>query len=328
MRVLAGDIGGTNCRLSVVDIVDNNYRIQAEMTYASGEYESFYEVLINFINQYEVTLPLDAACLAVAGPVLDQQVKVTNLPWQIEQGRLCSILQTPRVEIVNDFTAVAYGLPLLTVQDLVDIQTSNINHSSTDAVIIGAGTGLGAIHLLRRDKLYLPLPSEAGHAGFAPANPLQTELLGWLQQSRDHVCLENVLSGSGLYNIYQFMKATQDIKENLNLAHKMTSADPAGLIAQYALEHKDELCLKTLDCFVDVYASAAADIALHYYPLAEVYIAGGIAPKLKPMIVSRRFTRAFNDKGLMSDNLKSLNIRLVLQEKVGLYGAMKRAVNL
>lgn len=327
MKVIAADIGGTHSRLIYASVNQNNYSIIAEKQYLSADYETFYDLLNLFMIESDVITPVDSACIAVAGPVSNDSVKVTNLPWLITREMLCQLLVTDRIYLINDFVSVAYGVPLLFSTDLCVIQHGNEDTHTKDAVVIGAGTGLGAVHLSWQDNAYTPLSSEAGHSGFAPMSSLQTELLSYLQESIDYVSLEMLLSGSGIYRIYQFLKDTNKFSENPVITQSLVPGQEAEVISGHALNNADELSVETLKLFVEIYGAAASNIALHYYPLSTVYIAGGIAPKILSLMLHNRFIDAFNNKGIMKKNMQQLTVKLVLKDKAGLFGAMSIASN-
>ena len=328
MRILAGDIGGTNTRLILADIHENDQHILIKKSYPSAQYPDFIQVLENFLTDTDASLSIDAACFAVAGPVYSGIVQVTNLPWVITEQQVRSVINTQRVALINDFVAVGYGIPLLSASDLLLLQQpdSNLNDSQfTDAAVIGAGTGLGVSHLVYNEGSYRPYSSEAGHVGFAPENQQQLELLAWLQKNNSHVSIEMLLSGDGLERIYKFLHESTGLSESLSVAQAMRHSDPAQVITNHALQEEDDLCVKTLDLFVDIYGSAAGNVALHYHPIGSLYIAGGIAAKISQCMNNGRFIKAFRSKGKMSSNLSNISVQLITQEKVGLYGAISYA---
>lgn len=328
MQVLAGDIGGTHTRLICADISHSDRHIVVEKTYASADYNGLVQVLDEFLSEHGISHPVDAACFAVAGPVESGVATVTNLPWIITEKDLSNKLQTPRVKLINDFVAAAYGISDLQESDMLVLQQGfvfNKDSGPLNAVVIGAGTGFGAAHRVWINDRYQVLPSEAGHAGFAPANAEQGELLAWLQKKYSHVSLEMILSGKGLVTIYHFLHETAGFSETLVINEAMQKIDPAQVITEHALIEDDVLCQKALDVFIDIYGTAASNVALHYYPVNELYIAGGIAPKMKDRMLDQRFVNAFLNKGLMSINMKKLTIKLITQDKVGLYGALSHA---
>ncbi len=328
MRIIAGDIGGTNSRLVLAEYTATGRLVLAEKHYLSAEYDDFVEVLIQFLNEHDIRPLVDAACFAIAGPVESAVVSLTNLPWKIRREQLCDILETPEVSLINDFVAVAHGISTLDSSDFLVLQqglAAENNPVTADAAVVGAGTGLGVAHLVWQKDHYKPYSSEAGHVGFAPENALQTELLASLQRTHEHVSLEWVLSGKGLVTIYHFLHEVTGLPESPDIREAMHGSDPAQVISEYALIQNDDLCLRTLEMFIDIYGAAAGNAALHYYPIAELYIAGGIAAKIKSRMADGRFTAAFNNKGAMSSVLQKITIKLITQEKVGLYGALSYA---
>ena len=225
-------------------------------------------------------MTVDAACFAIAGPVESAVVSVTNLPWEIHQAQLCGLLRTPEVAFINDFVAVAHGIAGLDEDDFVVLQqglTVDKKPVNPDAAVVGAGTGLGVAHLVWQQDHYKPFSSEAGHVGFAPENALQTELLTWMQQKHSHVSLEWILSGEGLTTIYHFLHQVTGLPESTVVNEVMQADDSARVISEYALLRNDDLCKKAIEMFIDIYGAAAGNAALHYYPIGELYIAGGIA---------------------------------------------------
>lgn len=323
MNFLVGDIGGTNTRLLFVKMNRNICDEIYEKSYLSQQFSSLSEVIKKFLLEYNISDSIDAACFAIAGPVENGIVSVTNLPWIIKEDELMDELDTSDVKLINDFLAVAIGISELKENDVIVIQEGQ-NPMNSDAAIIGAGSGLGAAHLVWIDNHYHPYSSEAGHTGFAPENTLQSELLIWMQQQHSHVSLEMLLSGKGLVTIYEFLHKSKGVNESLQVKENMKSKDPAQVISEYALADKDDLCQQTLACFIDIYGAAAGNTALYYYPIGEIYIAGGIAAKIKDKLISQDFIKAFVNKGLLSENMKNISIKLVVQDNVGLYGALAK----
>ena len=331
MKILAGDIGGTNTRLLLADIDESGRHILAEKNYLSADYDGLIQVINIFLSDIGIQAPVDAACFAVSGPVENGFVSVTNLPWVISEEQLGEILQTNNVKLINDFVAVSYGISELHDTDMLVLQQGISNKDRTinpSAAIIGAGTGLGVSHRVWLNDNYQVLPSEAGHAGFAPGNEQQLKLLAWLQKEYSYVSLGMLLSGRGLPIIYKFLHEETGLPESTDINEAMRKGDPAQIITERALLNTDELCQKTLDFFIDIYGASAGNVALHYYPVDEIYIAGGIAVKIKDRLMSQRFINAFVNKGLLSSNMKKITIKLITQDKVGLYGALSYALTL
>lgn len=329
MNILAGDIGGTNTRVIFAKVKENDRYIIAEKKYNSLDFTGFIQVLELFISEHKITEDIHAGCFAVAGPVKAGVSAVTNLPWVVSEDELCEHFQIPKVKLVNDFIAVAYGIEELNDLDTLTLQQGELNSKTNkpDTVVIGAGTGLGVAHRIWVNDHYKAFSTEAGHTGFAPENEQQCQLLHWLQKKQTHVSLELVLSGRGLFTIYNFLREQGVASESNVVIDAMKKTESAQVITQYALSGSDKLCQKTLDCFIDIYGAAAGNAALYFYPVEEVYIAGGIGVKIKDKLQGQRFIDAFINKGLMSSNMKKIKIKLILQESVGLYGALKAAVD-
>lgn len=324
MNILAGDIGGTNTRLLYATLNHNHWELIYEKQYPSQNYPCFDDVLNEFLSSFEIPLPVSAACLSVAGPVAHGSVAVTNLPWVINEKDLAVHLQSTHLMIINDFIAVANGIPELEDHDFITLHErgGDARPVNNDAVVIGAGTGLGAAHMVWCHDHYNVYSSEAGHAGFAPENSFQTELLTWMQKKYSHVSVELLLSGRGLFFIYQFLNQVKKLKQSEKVLAQLSTDDPARVIAEFALKNEDELCEKSIQAFIDIYGAVTGNIALHYYPVSTVYIAGGIGNKIKDKLVHSSFVKSFINKGKLADNMKSLNIKLITQENVGLYGAL------
>jgi len=325
MTLIAGDVGGTNIRLILVEYAGGVVNVLFEKDYASLDYVDFYEILRKFLQESNCQHPVDAACFGVAGPVKDNEARVTNLPWEIKSKDLCGILNTSKVSLINDFVAVSHGISVLKDQDVISIQSGNqpaAENGHQTSVIIGAGTGLGvACRIWVKDHYHI-VSSETGHTDFAPATQLQTELLYWLQKTHAHVSLESLLSGRGFQTIYSFLRDVKDIPESLPIRESIIAGNPAKVITDAALLRDDELCIATVKQFVQIYGSAAGNVALHYYPVDEVLIAGGIAPKIQALIHSPLFIDAFTQKGLMTSNMEKIAIKLITQDRLGLYGAL------
>ncbi|MFW2440366.1 MAG: glucokinase [Arenicellales bacterium] len=325
MQVIAGDIGGTNTRLVLAELHETGRQILFEKSYRSTQFSDFFQVLKTFLSESKPSLPVKAASFAVAGPVTSGGVSMTNLPWRITEKQLRDVLQTPHVTLINDFVSVGYGIPLLELSDFLVLQQCLADENNSvppNAAVIGAGTGLGVSHLVYNEGLYTPYSSEAGHAGFAPENNQQHELLAWLQQQNSHVSVEMLLSGAGLLRIYKYLHDIAGVSQSSTIIEAMLDADPAQVITKHALQEDDELCLKSLELFIDIYGSAAGNVALHYYPIGELYIAGGIAAKINRPMADGRFIDAFLKKGKISPILKNITVKVITQEKVGLYGAL------
>ncbi len=328
MPLLAADVGGTNTRFCLAQPDGHSMQLLHQQTYASADYPRFDLALSAFLTQCDCVDSLDAACIAIAGPVLQQageyHASITNLPWQISSSALQQQLQLSKVKLINDFTAVCYGVDQLSEQQIEILQpgVSTDRPAHPSALVIGAGTGLGVAHRVWLDGAWQVMPTETGHTGFAPESALQTALLAHLQADNAHVSLESILSGRGFYVIYRFLQKHLGLQPSADIEAQLQYENSAQLISEAALAERDALSQQTLELFVEIYGGVAGNCVLNHYPLHEVYIAGGIAAKISTALHSEAFINAFTQKGLMSDNLRALPVKLITEENVGLLGAL------
>ncbi len=306
MRLIAGDIGGTKTLLQLVEIEGPSQNIVAERRFASGDYATFDDLLREFVGASAESI--DAACFAVAGPVIENRAEVTNLKWLMETAALQRAFSIPRVALINDFFAVALGVPFLAGADMVTLNAGT-PHATAPIAILGAGTGLGEAMLFWTGTRWEVVPSEGGHADFGPQDEQQARLFLALHEKYGHVSWERVASGMGLVNIYEFLGGRD--------------ADGAK-IAELARDG-DALALQTFAVFVDIYGAEAGNMALRALSRGGVYLAGGIAAKNVRHFTDGRFMAAFLRKGRFRDVMEAMPVRLITNERVGLLGAVEMA---
>jgi glucokinase len=304
MRLLAGDVGGTK---TLLRCVEPSGATSAEARYRSGDYKSFEALLRDFVQK--VNGPVDAACFAVAGPVYGGEAEVTNVGWRIVEAELASAFQIARVSLINDFYAVALGVPLLRDDDLLSLHAGTRDRTAPMAVL-GAGTGLGEALVAFHRGEHFVLPTEGGHADFAPQDEEQSRLFVHLhQQLGGHVSWERVLSGMGLVNIFTFLGGDE-----------LTPAEIARLA-----DEGDARAEQTFGLFVDAYGAEAGNMALRVLARGGVFLAGGIAAKNRRRFTDGRFVEAFLRKGRFRDLVETIPVDLIVNEQVGLIGAVEGA---
>jgi len=322
--LLAGDIGGTKTRLGIFAVSRGMPVVVKETTYTSREHDSLEEIIEDFLAS---SVSINAACFGVAGPVVGGVADVTNLPWQMKTKRLKQKLLTEQVELINDLVANAYGLNVLDKADLATLGTGRGGEGN--AALLSAGTGLGAAILFWNGKEHIPLPSEGGHVEFGPKNRLELHLLEYLFERFGHVSYERVLSGAGLYNIYQFLRdAGQFGKEPGWLTELLEEGDPPAIIAEAARLGKSGLCSRALNMFVSIYGSVAGNLALQVMAVSGVYLGGGIAPKIIWKLRDGTFMRAFREKGRLASIVERIPVRVIMNDRAALLGAAVRAAQL
>jgi glucokinase len=321
--ILVGDIGGTNTRLAIMDMVKGNFNFLVEGTFQSREEVSFESALRKFLSN--PLRPITRACLGVAGPVREGRCEATNLPWVIDSQEIARQLHLPRVGLINDWEAGAYGIAALETKDF-EVLNQGTHDAQGNRAVISAGTGLGQVGLFWDDKEYRPFASEGGHADFAPRNHLEMDLLDYLLKRHARVSAERVISGQGLLNIYQFLKDKGQGEEPAWLVDQMRQKDPSAVITENALEGKSSLCTQALDLFISLYGAEAGNLALKVMATGGVYLGGGIAPKIIARLRDPVFMNAFTAKGRMRPLLQAIPVRVILNPKLALLGAARYAM--
>ncbi|MBE9051048.1 glucokinase [Nostocales cyanobacterium LEGE 11386] len=338
--LLAGDIGGTKTILRLVEAVDSlELHTIHEETYRSGDFPDLVPLVQQFLIKANTPVP-QKACFAIAGPVVNNTAKLTNLAWFLDTDRLQQELGIESISLINDFAAVGYGIFGLSKQDLLTLQAGK-HKLEAPIAIIGAGTGLGQGFLIKQGNYYQVFPSEGGHADFAPRSELEFQLLKYLLDKHDiqRVSVERVVSGQGVVAIYQFLRDRKIAAESPEIAQIVRtweqeagqsekSVDPGAAIGTAALQGSDRLSVQTLQLFVDIYGAEAGNLALKFLPYGGLYIAGGIAPKIKTLLQNGSFILNFSQKGRMRPILEEIPVYIILNQQVGLIGAALRAARL
>jgi glucokinase len=343
--ILAGDIGGTKTLLRLAEKKADGFTVLYEQRFAGADYANFSDVLREFIGNIKVHLDvlpsLSGACFGIAGPVRDRRSQLTNLGWSFDIDRLAEEFHIAKVSLINDFVAVGYGVLGLQPHDLHTLQDGKMVERSPIAVI-GAGTGLGEAYLGWNGDRYEVYPTEGGHTDFAPRTELEIELLQYLQKRHDRVSVERVVSGTGIVAIYQFLRDRATESESTEIAEKVRQwesgdreADAAAAIAKAALvncginseSNGDRLAKQTMQMFVEAYAAEVGNLALKLIPNGGLYIAGGVAPKILPLLQDGTFLNILRSKGRVSPVLEDIPIHIVLNPEVGLIGAMLYAAS-
>lgn len=324
--VLAGDIGGTQTRLALAEVSADRCQTLLRQTYASTAYPDLAPILADFRPRIAevATAPLVAACLGVAGPIrhhaTGQVAQITNLPWRLDSQQLGQMIGSP-TQLINDFEAVGYGIGTLQPEDCTVLQAGQPEMHGTRAVL-GAGTGLGVALLVWRESAYHVLASEGGHADFAPFDALTQRLWHYLHPQLGRVSIEQVLSGPGLTRLFTFLQTdtAQAPTPALQtaLAH---SGDTAAALSQFGLAQTDTLAVASLQLFARIYAAVAGNLALTAKASGGVYLAGGIAAKILPVLQTEDFLHTFAAKAPMTALLHQMPVTVIRNPDVGLQGA-------
>jgi glucokinase len=322
MRVLAGDIGGTKTTVAIAEIDARHIRLRRHKTYPSAQWPSLEAVVEDFLGN---ETPPRVAGFGVAGAVVRGRAQITHLPWIVEEGRLSRRLRIPAVTLRNDFVAQALGIAYVSPRGLVTLRRGSPERGGPIAVL-GAGTGLGQAALIPCGNGMTVAASEAGHVEYGPRDATEDRLVAFVRRRAGRATREQFLSGRGLKNLYDFLREDGFAPEDPAVAAEIAaSPDPAPVIAGRGLKGTDRLCVRVLEMFASIYGSEAANTGIQYRATGGVDISGGIAGKILPAIRRGGFLQAFLDKPPMEELVSKMRVRVVVEPRVGTFGAAAAA---
>ncbi len=314
--ILVGDIGGTKVRLAIVSM-RGKIELCEEEFFLSRNFSSFEDLLETFLRKTKKKI--SQACIGVAGPVVGEKMETTNLPWRMDAKKIQKILNARRVDLLNDLEATAYGICMLEEKDFFVLQKGK-NNRLGNAALIAAGTGLGEAGLVWKEKEFFPFASEGGHADFSPHDEREWRLFCDLKKKREHVSYESVVSRSGIVSLFSFLLKEKKREAQRSLK-KLDKEDLSEAILQHAGGKKDALCEEAVLWFCSLYGREAGNLALKFWALGGVYLAGGIAPQIAQIIKQSDFVSSFHDKGRFAKFLRHIPVQIILNEKAPLLGA-------
>jgi len=322
--LLAGDVGGTKTTLALYDTEDARAPRVAR-TYDSRTVERFDALVEAFLGDCNAPAPA-VASFAVAGPIVEHSVRITNLPWGLSGPHLASRFGFKRVSLVNDVEALAWVVPTLRPVEMDVIQKGHVDPSGSVGVL-ALGTGLGEGYLTRGREAPRAHPSEGGHADFAPTTPQQTRLLESLWREHKHVSVERACSGIGLPRIHRFLVTEDGWAEDPAVGAEIAAAaDPAPVVVQAALAGRSAVCHEAVALLCDILAAEAGNLALKLLSTGGIFLGGGIPPRVLPFLRAPRFRNAFLAKGRFSAFLERVPVLVVLSPQAVLWGAALRGM--
>jgi glucokinase len=310
--ILAGDVGGTKSNLGLFDVRQGKFVRIAYKRYTSHEYAGLHEVARDFLSEHGAKI--SAASFGIAGPVVNNTVRATNLPWVVDGAEMAKFLGLPHIRLLNDLEAAAYGIRVMEPADLEVIYPGTPNPQATQ-VVIAAGTGLGEGVLFWNGNDHVPVATEGGHSDYSPNTDQQADLWKFLKKRNEFVSSETILSGRGFQNIHEFLSPYEK--------HPGfdPSTDPAPEITRRALANECPVCVATLNLWIEIYGAEAGNFALRTLARGGIYVAGGIAVKVLPKLKDGRFVAAVRHKEKLEDFLSLIPITVVLNQDCPLMGA-------
>ncbi|SJM61161.1 Glucokinase [Brevundimonas diminuta 3F5N] len=312
--LLVGDVGGTNARFALARMVDGRPRLEHFESFPAETHPTFLEGVKAYLDGCPVQPT--GGVIAVAGPVTDGAIDLTNSPWRVSEGELQTLGLNP-IRLINDFEALAWGAPVVPEDELASLGGPAQGDPHAAIALVGPGTGFG-VSALARDAhgREMALPSEGGHACFAPGDPVEDEVLRILRRRYDRVSIERLICGPGLLNLHRALAEIDGRETHID--------DPAQITAQ-ALDDPNSPCGATLARFCAMLGAAAGDIALTTGARGGVYIAGGIVPRILPFIQASPFRRRFERKGRFQDYMAAIPTKVILHKHAALLGAARVA---
>jgi glucokinase len=317
--ILAGDVGGTNARLALFE-PGGRVRVRRE-AFPSPKFKSLEEVVRAFLGASPPKI--EAATFGIAGPVVNGRAKATNLPWVVDARVLGERLEIPRVKLVNDLVALAYGTLTVRPDALFVLNGGPPRPSGANIAVIAAGTGLGEAALVWDGAKHVPLGTEGGHTDLAARTPEEFELVQFLQRRfGSHVSCERVVAGPGFSNLYEFFTEAKGMKDPPAVAAAIAGAkDKNREIAARGSTGESPVGARVLEWFAAFYGSEAGNLALKTLATGGVFVCGGIAANYKEALKRAGFVEGFVAKGRFSAFLERVPLAIVLDSDIGLAGS-------
>jgi glucokinase len=321
--IIAGDVGGTKCNIALFSEKGGKLDVVFRQRFASKDFAKFDLIIKEFTRQATPHMngqPVRAAGFGVAGPVINNRIHATNLPWIIDSDTLASELGVKTIALMNDLGAWGHSLEHLSPEDFAVLNEGHALPGATRA-LLAAGTGLGESILFWDGGRYRVVPSEGGHSDYAPHTDQQIELLKFMRTRYPQVSWELILSGRGFRTLHEFLSPMTKHPE-----FDDPDADPAPFITKTGLAGECPVCVETLDLWTEIYGAEAGNLALKVLALGGVYVAGGIAIKILPKIKDGTFFKFFRDKWHFTEMLSNIPVSVVLNESAPLIGAAYEAL--
>jgi glucokinase len=323
--LIAGDIGGTKSHLVAYDEQNGQLSVVARKRYATRDFSSFESLVETFSREARQSgsrTAVAAAGFGVPGTVVDGVLHAAHIPWKLDSASLAASLGVPREHIVlmNDLVATARGLQKLDSIDLCYLNRG-ADHPQENFAVIAAGTGLGEAVLYWDGRGHRAAPSEGGSADFAPRSDREIAFLTFLKKRLPRVSCEELFSGRGFRPVHEFL--APDVRHD---SFDKVAAESAQEITGNALNGSCPACVETLDFWTDAFGAESGNLALRVLAYGGVYLAGGIALKILPLLQKSTFCTAFADKGQLAPLLANIPIAIVLNEDAPLLGAAHSAL--
>jgi len=316
-QYLALDVGGTKTHIALFTLsAAAELKIHKEKKYKTQDAQGLAEMLMDFHPDMS---DIEAISIAIAGPVIDDEVQLTNVSWKVEKKQLVEATGVSHIYLLNDLEASAYGIPYMPESDLHHIFESE-KVIPGNAAVIAPGTGLGEAGLYWDGKHFHPFATEGGHCDFSPRDKTDVSLLIFLQHKYGHVSWERLVSGMGIVNIFDFLRISVDYDLDPELEATMLQGDIAANVSKAAMDG-EQVAVDTMRLFIRFLAIESANMALKFKSTGGLYIGGGIVPKVWNPTYQEMFLEHFFDVGRMEALLRCMNVTIILNPISVLFGA-------
>jgi len=316
---IVADIGGTNARFGLVTgdkDEHDRFLVHQQKVYPCADYKQFDDVFANYLAVVGNKAEIKEAAIAIAGPVIGDEVQMTNLSWRISTPNLCRKFGFNSVKLINDFGALAYVITKIKDHERIVIHYGKTSEeTNANKVILGPGTGLGVAGLVKTANAWQPVCGEGGHVSFAAISDHQSQLrksLLSLSSDQQHLSIENIISGPGIERLYR-----AHCKMDLVSPRELSAAQ----ITTFATKKRDKQCINAMHDFSRILGATAGDIALSFGAFGGVYLSGGILPKIIECLDKQALIKAYSEKGPQKELLQSIPIYLITAEMPALVGA-------
>jgi glucokinase len=308
---IASDIGGTHARVALVRFADDGkLAVLHYSEYVCAEYPDLATILRTFLNTVG-TKGATRASIAIAGLVDGDALINPNLPWRVSLAQTRRAVNLKDLAIINDFEALAHAVPHIDVAAAHLLTGKPADAGKVSSLVLGPGTGFGAALRIPTKPLATVIPTEAGHASFAPGNELEIDVLRELFKRWSHVDRERVLSGPGLLNVYECVSELHGVHALLKTPAEVTNA---------ALANANPQAVTALNVFCNQLGSVIGDLVLSYNAQA-VFLAGGIPSRIRSFLPTSNFVARYLNKGALREALEDVPVWLVEHGQLGLIGA-------
>ena len=306
---IVADIGGTNARFAIASMGDS-IRLEHRAHFLCSEHANFASVFAHYL-EYLPVAPPGHACLAVAGPAKDNRVTMTNLTWVVDGAQLAQQFDLDHCHVINDFTAQSCATLVLGDDGLSEICAGESRPNHTRCVV-GPGTGLGVGAITPIGNKWLPFSSEGGHATLSATGNREDRVIRELSANLGPIQAEDALSGPGLRRLYRAVCEVEDLPGPANSSEEIT---------QGALAGNDIAAMKTFDVFFRLLGGFAGDMALTFDARGGVFLAGGILPRIEPLLQDSGFETCFRSKGTYAGYMEEIRVSLITEKDAALLGA-------